>query len=280
MTEKKTCFVICPIGPDNTPIRDNSDNLYTYIIKPIAEELNYDVIRADHIREPGSVSNQVISQLYNANLVVADLSDNNPNVFYELAIRHMVDLPIIHMIRTGQKIPFDISLMRTIYYDTDLKNGLRARKELEEQIRSIEDGTFKYDNPISSAKLFKKINDASHKDFTGSMEGAELIINAMNRIEDRVEHLSREISKVKSDDRNYPNSSNQMIAREMENSEINLIKSEIGVRLNEKAKLISLLESTKSLKSRAEYERRLAEIERELNLLDQSFSMYENMKKR
>ena len=117
MTEKKTCFVICPIGPDNTPIRDNSDNLYTYIIKPIAEELNYDVIRADHIREPGSVSNQVISQLYNANLVVADLSDNNPNVFYELAIRHMVDLPIIHMIRTGQKIPFDISLMRTIYYD-------------------------------------------------------------------------------------------------------------------------------------------------------------------
>ena len=51
------------------------------------------------------------------NCVIADLSDHNPNVYYELAIRHAVRKPFIHIIQTRDKLPFDVQNMRTIQVD-------------------------------------------------------------------------------------------------------------------------------------------------------------------
>jgi hypothetical protein len=51
-------------------------------------------------------------------LVVADLSFHNPNVFYELALRHALGKPTVHVIRTQDRIPFDIEQFRTIRIDT------------------------------------------------------------------------------------------------------------------------------------------------------------------
>ena len=49
-----------------------------------------------------------------ADLVVADLTDHNPNVFYELAIRHALQLPLVQLIDSAQDLPFDIKAMRTV----------------------------------------------------------------------------------------------------------------------------------------------------------------------
>ena len=56
--------------------------------------------------------------LLRARLVVVDLSFHNPNVFYELAIRHAARLPVVQIIRTSDRIPFDVNQMRTIPIDT------------------------------------------------------------------------------------------------------------------------------------------------------------------
>jgi len=55
--------------------------------------------------------------LRKSDLVIADLTYHNPNVFYELAVRHLNKKPVIHLIKKGEKIPFDINDRRTIFYE-------------------------------------------------------------------------------------------------------------------------------------------------------------------
>lgn len=151
MSKEKVCFVICPIGDEGSETRERSDLTYEYIIKPVVEEFGYSLNRADFIKESGMITSQIIDQVVESSLVIADLSDNNPNVFYELAIRHIVQKPYIQMIKSGQKVPFDITSMRTIYFDVNLELAHTAKKELKDQIESIENDKFKPENPITSS---------------------------------------------------------------------------------------------------------------------------------
>lgn len=85
--QKKVCFVISPIGEDESEIRKRSDTVLKHIITPPASELGYDVIRADNIAEPGIITTQVIQHIVDADLVIADLTDRNPNVFLRIGFK-------------------------------------------------------------------------------------------------------------------------------------------------------------------------------------------------
>jgi hypothetical protein len=88
MAKKKTCFVIAPIGEDGSETRKRSDQILDHIIKPAVTECGYTAVRADKIEKPGVITSQVIQHVVEDDLIVADLTERNPNVFYELAVRH------------------------------------------------------------------------------------------------------------------------------------------------------------------------------------------------
>lgn len=150
---KKTCFVISPIDKPGSAVRERSDTLLDYIIKPVlgADGLDFSVERADEIQKPGLITQQVIERVVTADLVVADLTDRNANVFYELALRHAARKPAIHMIKGDDTIPFDVANQRTIYYDVDIRHAEEAKRQLEEQTEAVLADPSKADNPISSA---------------------------------------------------------------------------------------------------------------------------------
>ena len=94
-------------------------------------------------------------------LVIADLTDSNPNVFYELAIRHAFRKPYIQVISKGQKIPFDLSGIRTIEVDIqDLDSVEKAKNEIENQILEFDKGHIP-DSPISVASSTKLLQNDS-----------------------------------------------------------------------------------------------------------------------
>lgn len=113
-----TCFYVTPIGEVGSPQRKHSDLMLGSIVEPALEEFGLKVIRADGIEKPGTITRQVFDYLLKARLVVVDLSFHNPNVFYELAIRHAARLPVVQIIRSADRIPFDVNQMRTIPIDT------------------------------------------------------------------------------------------------------------------------------------------------------------------
>jgi hypothetical protein len=157
---KKTCFVIGPIGAEGSESRRKADFLLKGIILPAAAEcgVGLDVRRADQIADPGLITEQIIEAVLDSDLVIADLSDQNPNAFYELAVRHSTDKPTIHMFPVGQTIPFDIQPYRAVSFDiTDIDKLEAARAALAESMKVALAPGFKASNPISSALLAKKL---------------------------------------------------------------------------------------------------------------------------
>lgn len=125
------------------------------------EPFHYNAIRADHIAEPGIITSQVIRRLNDSPLVIADLSGHNPNVFYELAVRHAANKPLIQLITKGEQIPFDVSASRTIIDDlNDLDTLESAKEELAKAIRAIESKESRMDNPITVAIGMKLLRES------------------------------------------------------------------------------------------------------------------------
>ncbi len=161
-TARKTCFVISPIDKPGSPVRERADTLLDYIIKPVleADGLGFSVERADEIQQPGLITQQVMERVVAADLVVADLTGRNANVFYELALRHAARKPAIHMIQVDEAIPFDVANQRTIYYDVDVRHAEQAKKQLEEQTKAVLADPSAADNPISATMQLLRFGES------------------------------------------------------------------------------------------------------------------------
>lgn len=143
--QKQTCFLVTPIGDEGSDIRKRSDQVRRYIVGDALEPLGYTLSRADLVNTSGDITEQIVNALLNAELVIADLTDHNPNVFYELALRHAFGKPFIHIIRKGERIPFDIAQQRTVFYDlTDPDSVHTAKLQVREAAREILSGGEEY----------------------------------------------------------------------------------------------------------------------------------------
>jgi hypothetical protein len=147
----RTCFVIGPIGEAGTSTRVNADDFMKYIVAdcPALGEFEYDTpIRADSLNEPGRITSQIIQLLTEADLVIADLTENNANVYYELSLRHAIGKPVIHMALDGTPLSFDVRDNRTIFYTMHARRVEHANDELSNQIRRVHKDGYKPMNPI------------------------------------------------------------------------------------------------------------------------------------
>jgi hypothetical protein len=158
----KICFYITPIGEESSEERRHADFMMAYIIEPAVKEFGLSVVRADKMGKPGMIGKQVIQHILAARLVIADLSFHNPNVFYELCLRHTTRLPTVQVKRVVDKIPFDLNQYRTIAIETRDPYTLLPKiqtytSEVANQVRRALQDSESGDNPISlyypSAKL-------------------------------------------------------------------------------------------------------------------------------
>ncbi|MEN5146603.1 MULTISPECIES: hypothetical protein [Brevundimonas] len=152
---ESTCFYIAPIGDEGSEPRKHSDLFLGSIVEPALETFGLQVIRADSIDKPGIITRQIIDYIMRSRLVIADLSFHNPNVFYELALRHAIKLPIVQLIRSTDKLPFDVNQMRTISIDTTDIYSLvpridSYRAEVANQVRRALEADYVVDTPIST----------------------------------------------------------------------------------------------------------------------------------
>ena len=164
----KVCFIITPIGKEGTEIRKNADEVLEYIINPVCDSFGYSVVRADKMTNSGLITKAIIEQIISADLVIADLTGSNPNVFYELAIRHSYRKPAIQIIKGDVNIPFDIANMRTISYETTLSGADLAKKDIEAMMQAIENGETVH-NPVSEVSALLNISENS------AVENAEIL---------------------------------------------------------------------------------------------------------
>ncbi|MBZ9674516.1 hypothetical protein [Mesorhizobium sp. ES1-1] len=152
---QKLCFIVGPIGGNDTEDRVHADWLLEEIIKPVfdAHFADFRVERADKIPNPGRIDEQIITALLSAELVIADLTTLNPNAFYEIGIRHAIQKPTIHMHLEGQKIPFDIGSFRSIEFSRKWPKDIRAAREiLKDFVETATADDYVVDNPVTFSR--------------------------------------------------------------------------------------------------------------------------------
>lgn len=114
----KVCFVISTINDEGSEQRKHADMIFSQYVERALNGSGLKAVRADKIGDPGMISKQIIEYILKSKLVVADLAFHNPNVFYELALRHVTGKPTVHLTRTQERLPFDVGNFRAITIDT------------------------------------------------------------------------------------------------------------------------------------------------------------------
>jgi len=147
--------------------------------------MGYDVMRADEIAAPNSINRGIVEHLEDSDLVVADIHDHNPNVFYELGIRNVVNKPTILFKQKNGHPPFDIQEKRAINHPFP-----KIGSEYGEEIRQ------KYENDIDRAiKELKDHADAAEKNPTAASES---IASNYLKIEEKIKELGKSLDFEKS----------------------------------------------------------------------------------
>jgi hypothetical protein len=184
---QRTCFFISAFGQNPEDQRKHKQVL-RHLVQKVLED-RYQVVRADQIDEEGLITNQIIEHLLEDDLVVADLTGLNPNVFYEIAVRHAARKPIVHLITRDQEIPFDVANMRAVQYALDDPDVLEeAQDELGRKVQAIEDSGFKAAaNPISAARDVWLLRENEQPE----IREAGNLLAAFNELKDEVRILHR-----------------------------------------------------------------------------------------
>lgn len=189
--DNKNCFFISPIGPENSETRRALNGILDSVIRPILKKKNYQVSVSNELSEAGSITNQIISRLLSDDLVIANLTHLNPNVMYELAVRHAAKLPVLIIAEKGTNLPFDISDQRAIFYVNDMAGSENLKKDLEEAVRESEKNK-EVSNPIHDAKIklaiTEKANPKSYESYM--LERLSSVEASLNFISQYLSHTS------------------------------------------------------------------------------------------
>ncbi|MBJ6370908.1 hypothetical protein [Sedimentitalea arenosa] len=144
-------FFVTPIGSDESPERKRADNVMEHVLSPAIGD-TFDILRADKIVKPGSITQDVIENVFESDLVIADLTGLNANVMYEVGIRHSFNRPIVQIAQTGEKLPFDIASERTVFFDiTNLSSVASAKEQIRSAASAALSSADEYVGPIQRA---------------------------------------------------------------------------------------------------------------------------------
>lgn len=188
----KTCFVVMAIGEQKdgevtitaSELKSKYNDLIKEAILKARPEL--DVVRADDISLPGTITTDIITRIMHSDYVVADVTFPNPNVFYELGLRHACRVgTIIIRDKAGPKIPFDIAHLRYVEYENTTAGLKQLSVQLDSYFNHFERDAERPDNHFQElAKLtnysfpcYQKIEEVSPEMqvVMGLMESPELL---------------------------------------------------------------------------------------------------------
>lgn len=174
----RKCFIISPIGKENSETRKNADKVFKHIISPVCQKCGFEPVRVDQINQSDEITQTIIDMILSSDLVIADMSEHNPNVFFEIGYRACTGKPIIHIKSKNDTIPFDIANIRAFDYDlSDLDSVDEIRNRLEQTVNAFQ---------------FDKISATVENTANLSSDNANIITTLYN-IQDQIEQLKNEI---------------------------------------------------------------------------------------
>ena len=126
-------FRVDATKPDMFVVMEFSDTynaLYDEVIKPIGESFGYEVVRADEMTSNGMIINDITQQIDHSSVIVAEITPDNPNVYWELGYSHAKNKNVVLLADRTRRLPFDVSGLRVVFYE----NSIAGRSQLESKL--------------------------------------------------------------------------------------------------------------------------------------------------
>jgi hypothetical protein len=131
------------------PFEEEFTIVYDELIVAALEEVGYEAKRADSVIDQRSVLSDIILGINGADLIVADLTELNPNVFYELGIAHGLGIPTVLITQSTDELPFDLRTYRASEYSTRFDEASELKAFLRKVGAQAANGGVKFSSPVS-----------------------------------------------------------------------------------------------------------------------------------
>ncbi len=158
MNNKKKCFVIMPISGTTSCTEDEWTGIFEHMIKPAVtgSRLGFECERAKP--RSGAFIRDILDGLNNSDVVIADLTDRNPNVCYELGIRHTLKNRTILIAGKIGDVPSDLQSYWVVTYKKDLTGASEFKEKVREILREMQKDPEKPDSPVADFLQTKNID--------------------------------------------------------------------------------------------------------------------------
>jgi nucleoside 2-deoxyribosyltransferase len=129
--ERPLCFTVMQFTED-------FNVLYSDVIKPVCEQFGFKVVRGDDLNTSGQILEDITQSIRSAALIIADVTPDNANVFYEVGYAHGIGKPTILLSdRRRERLPFDISGFRTLFYDNTIGGKVAVEQRLQQHLEAL-----------------------------------------------------------------------------------------------------------------------------------------------
>jgi hypothetical protein len=118
------------------------NEVYRDAIQPLVSDNGFEPIRVDDIDRPGIIINDIRNQIADSSIVIADITEANPNVYYEVGMSHALGKPTVLLAQRGTKLPFDVGPHRCIFYDNSIPGRARLQESLKRSLDTLIGGAF------------------------------------------------------------------------------------------------------------------------------------------
>lgn len=194
MNNRKKCFVIMPVSRTNSCTEDEWTGIFEHMIKPAVtgSRLGFECERAKP--RTGAFIKDILEGLNRADVVIADLTDRNPNVCYELGIRHTLKKRTILIAQNIDAVPSDLQPYWVITYEKDLTGADKLKRRIREILRKMQKNPEKPDSPVADFLEVKHI-EVSSIEKSATVKKLNALISELSRNLDRATPIIKRARK-------------------------------------------------------------------------------------
>lgn len=184
------------------PFQDEYFEAYEMLKERFSNDFDF-AHAGDDVNTQQNILKDIVQMIFDADVIIADLTDLNSNVFYELGVAHALNKKVIAITQNISQLPFDIKSYRATEYSVHFRRFDNLIKELDRYLRGAIDGTVAFGNPVTdflstvNASAIQKIYNQS-TDVEDSI-GEDGFIDFLADIEEKVQTLTDTISYMTDD---------------------------------------------------------------------------------
>lgn len=141
----KLCFVIMPFSKERKEV-------FTYGIAPACKRAGFEAVRVDQLKGVFNINRKIIEHLFCSDVVIAEITDKNPNVFYEMGVSHAIGNKTIMIAQSSKELPFDISNYRCLIYEQSVEGLQHLQEQIFDSLQELEKWSKNPSNPVQDFK--------------------------------------------------------------------------------------------------------------------------------